>query len=181
MNKEITIIVVVVGAIYLINKGNEVRYVKSKIDKKRYVVLNKKDANNAADLLAEIRIRLIKIQTYLEKNHNDQENINTIKDRFNPSNISEGSPDSQYTSYTVNKGEKMIFCIRDKESKKLHDINLMMYVALHEFAHVMSVTVGHNAEFHKNFKHILKIAEEQGIYKKLPFGKKQIKYCGLKL
>lgn len=181
MNKEITIIVVIVAAIYLINKCNEVRYIKSKVDKKRYVVLNKKDSTQAADLLAEISSRLIKIQTYLEKNHQDKENIITIKDRFNPSNISEGSPDSQYTSYTVNKGEKMIFCIRDKESKKLHDINLMMYVALHEFAHVMSVTIGHNDEFHKNFNYILKVAEEQGIYKKLPFGKKQIKYCGLTL
>lgn len=181
MNKELTMIVAVVAAIYLINKMNEVKYVKSTVDKKRYVVLNKKDAKKAADLLAEISKRLIKIQTYLEQNHNDQENINTIKDRFNPSNISEGSPDSQYTSYTVNKGEKMIFCIRDKETKELHDINLMMYVALHEFAHVMSVSVGHNEEFHKNFNYILKVAEEQGLYQKLPFGKKQIKYCGLTL
>lgn len=181
MNKELAILVAIIAGIYLINKSNEVRYIKSKVDSKRYVVLNKKDAKQAADLLAEISKRLIKLQTYLESKHNDKENINTIKDRFNPNNISEGSPDSQYTSYTVNKGEKMIFCIRDKETKELHNINLMMYVALHEFAHVMSVTVGHNEEFHKNFNYILKISEEIGIYTKLPIGKEQIKYCGLNL
>lgn len=180
MNKELTMVIVSVTVIYLLYKSNEVKYIRSNIDSKKYVVLNKEDATDAADLLAEISGRLVKIQKELESKH-DEKNIQTIKDRFNPSNISEGSPDSQYTSYTVNKGEKMIFCIRDKETKKLHDINLMMYVALHEFAHVISVTVGHNKEFHKNFNYLLKVAEEMGIYKKLPLGKQQIKYCGLTL
>jgi len=180
MNKEIIIIIVILAIIYLIYKRSEVKSIKSNIDSKKYVVLNKKDANKAADLLAEISQRLIKIQNYLESNHEDKY-IKTTKDRFNPTNISEGSSDSGYTSYTVNKGEKMIFCIRDKETNDLHDINLMMYVALHEFTHVMCVTVGHNEEFHKNFNYILKVAEDMGMYSKLPIGKQEIKYCGLNL
>ena len=166
---------------YVIYKLNEVRYVKSRVNEKRYIVLNRIDSKDAADILAEISIRLEKIQTLLEKNHNNQERLKKIKERFNPENISEGSPDSQYTSYTINKGEKMVFCIRDKETKKLHDINLMMYVALHELAHVMSESIGHNAEFQNNFNYVLQLAEKNGLYSKLPLGRNQIKYCGMSL
>jgi len=183
MEMEILLVVflVILVVVYVVYKMNEVRSVEAKLNKKKYIVLNRIDAKDAANILAEISIRLGKMQTYLEKNHNNQESLKKIKEKFNPQNISEGSPDSQYTSYTINKGEKMVFCIRDKETKKLHDINLMMYVALHELAHVMTVAVGHGSEFHTNFDSILKIAEEQGLYQKLPLGRNQIKYCGMSL
>ena len=168
-------------AIYYIYICNDVKYIQSDIDNRRYVVLNQHDAKDAADMLANISTRLIKVKTYLEQNHQDETITKNINNRFDPSVISEGSPDTQYTSYTVNKGEKIVFCIRDKETKRLHDLNLLMYVSLHELAHVGCESTGHNAEFKRNFKFILEIAEKINIYKPLPLGNQMIDYCGEKI
>lgn len=180
MNKIILFVILCICSIYLIYKSNEVKYIESKLNSQKYVVLNKYDSNNAADLLAEISIRLKKLQNYLNINHKNKLS-NNIDNRFNSNNISEGSPDTKYTSYTVNKGEKMVFCIRDKKTKKLHDINLMMYVSIHELSHVSCDTIGHGEEFTKNFKFLLEVAEKLKIYNPIPFGTKSIEYCGLKL
>jgi len=58
--------------------------------------------------------------------------------------FTENLPSSDYTSYTQNKGEKVSFCMRQKDgSDELVDINTLMFVALHEMGHIMSVSVGH--------------------------------------
>ena len=47
---------------YLETRTYEVIYTKSKIDDREYLVRNLKDKQGAADLLAKIRIKLIKIE-----------------------------------------------------------------------------------------------------------------------
>ena len=93
---------VLVGLLYFIYKSNEVRYIQSEFDSNFYVVLNKYDSKNAADLLARIRQNLTLLQKHLESNYSNDKVTKHIQKRFNPNNISEGSPDSQYTSYTIN-------------------------------------------------------------------------------
>ena len=44
-----------------------------------------------------------------------------------------------------------------------------MFVAFHEMAHVMSLSVGHTDEFWNNFKFILKNAIKIGVYKYVDF------------
>jgi hypothetical protein len=178
---ECCVILLGILIVYYIYKSTEVKYIKSDIDSKRYVVLNKYDSKNAADMLATISKNLTTIKDYLAKHHGDTIVSQNIQKRFDTSNISEGSPDSQYTSYTINKGDKMVFCLRDKETKRLHDLNLLMYVSLHELAHVGCVSIGHNGEFHKHFNFLLEIAEKIGIYTKISFGDKNVEYCGLTL
>ena len=58
------------------------------------------------------------------------------------------------------------------------DENLLMFVALHELAHVMTKSIGHTDEFWNNFKFLLKHAAENNLYKKHDFRKKPEKYCG---
>lgn len=179
--RNVILFLLLIAGIYYIYKCSEVKYIQSDIDSRKYVVLNKYDSKKAANLLAQISQQLTNVKTYLEQNHNEQPLTKNIQSRFDPSNISEGSPDSQYTSYTVNKGEQMVFCIRDKETKELHDLNLLMYVSLHELAHVGCESVGHNDEFQKNFNFLLDVAEKMGIYQRIKFGNKDVKYCGMVL
>ena len=56
--------------------------------------------------------------------------------------------------------------------QKIVKKNTLMFVALHELAHVISVTIGHNDEFWTDFKFLLKEAWEIGIYKKQDFKNK---------
>ena len=89
-------------------------------------------------------------------------------DNFNPDNITETDKDSKYTSYSVNKGEKMVFCLRSRDEKNnLVDINTIMFVAIHELAHTMTKSIGHTQEFWDKFRTLLKNARKLGIKKRV--------------
>ena len=160
---------------------NNLCYVKSTIDGKSYKVRNIKTKQQSADLLAQLRGRLVKLSNHLKNKFNKENRcVNLIQKRFKPSNISETPEHSKNTSYSVNKGEQLVFCIRPKEEKEgLHDINLLMFVAIHELAHVGSVSIGHNDEFYDNFVFLLKEAVNIGVYEKIDFDKDNRTYCGM--
>lgn len=65
-------------------------------------------------------------------------------------------------SYTINK-EKMFLCLYD-EKGKYYDKNMLIYVTLHELAHVFNPSIGHTQLFHETFEKILKQAEKVGVY-----------------
>ena len=88
---------------------------------------------------------------------------------------------SKHTSYSVNKGEKIVFCIRDKKTHELVDINTMMFVAIHELAHVMTKSVGHTEEFWNNMRYLLKKAIKINVYKKVDYRDNPKPYCGTKI
>jgi len=67
------------------------------------------------------------------------------------------------SAYTENKAVITI-CLRDPETQKFYDMNTLMYVALHELAHVISISHGHNDEFKDNFYDLLSRASKAGIY-----------------
>ena len=170
--------------IYVESQNSEYTYQKSTIDDKKYLVKNVKNKKEAANMLAEIRKRLMKLCTFLEKEYpNDKRIIRTIK-RFTPDNIYENYPedDDESTSYSMNKGEKIYFCLRDKKNKEsLVNLNVIMFVAFHEMAHIMTLSTGHTEEFWNNFKFILKNAVKIGVYKYIDFASKPLNYCGVKI
>ena len=101
----------------------------------------------------------------MKQKHPNSAAVMRMSNKFNPDNISESGKSSQYTSYSVNKGEKIVFCIRQKDdNESFVDMNTMTFVSIHELAHVMSKSVGHTEEFWDNFKSLLKTASENGIY-----------------
>lgn len=68
-------------------------------------------------------------------------------------------------SFTIDKKEIFI-CLRNKKTKQIYDFDILLYVTLHEIAHVISKTwsnKNHNEEFHNNFKRLLKIARDKKI------------------
>ena len=61
------------------------------------------------------------------------------------------------------------------------DINTMMFVAIHELAHLMTKSIGHTPEFWNNMKYLLKKAIDINLYVKQDFSKKPVNYCGTKI
>jgi hypothetical protein len=105
-----------------------------------------------------------------------------MNEKFNPDNISESGKNNQYTSYSVNKGEKIVFCIRQKDEKEsLVDENTITFVAIHELSHIMTKSVGHNDEFWSNFKRLLEVAVDNGLYIKENYTESPKEYCGIKV
>ena len=65
-------------------------------------------------------------------------------------------------SYTINK-QKIFLCLKDEHSN-YYPMNMLMYVAIHELAHVLCNEIGHTAKFHTIFNELLEKAEKLGIY-----------------
>lgn len=175
-------VLVIITVLYFKNILSEVEYVTSKIDDKKYLVLKLPDKEDAADTLAYLIKDMKKLIAHLKKKHPNNESVKRLAKNFNENDISEGSPTSGYTSYTINKG-KMILCIRQKDKKKtlIKDRNLLRYVVFHELGHVASKSIGHNEEFWKTFKFILKEAVDIGLYNKVDYTSNPQPYCGIKV
>ena len=162
---------------------SEVDLVESDVDGRRYLVRNVPDKKDAANLLANLRANLMKLKAHLSKKHKEDIRITRLNNNFKPDNISEGTEDKKYTSYSVNKGEKIVFCIRDrkKKNKKVHELNTVMFVALHELAHIITESVGHTEEFWENFKFLLKEGIEINIYQEVDYRNNPVDYCGMQI
>lgn len=159
--------------------GN-VEYVKSTLDGKEYLVQSLPDRQAAANLLAQIGENLRLLVAHVEKVAPSDPRVLKIAENFNSEAISEGTDDTRYTSYSVNKGEKIVFCLRARDgTKKLESLNMMMFVAIHELAHIGTEDVGHTPEFWDNFKWLLEYAIDIGIYQKQDFANKPQEYCGM--
>lgn len=171
-------------------------YVKSNIDNNLYLVQDNDDKQKSSDILAKIRNNMIKLSDNIlnklsKNNKNDKKStdiqelknyMETLNIRIKDSIIMESGENSIYTSYSINKGEQLVFCIRSKDINnfnKHHDINLLMYVAIHEMAHVACPEYGHTDLFKKIFKYLIEEAIELGIYKKIDFENNHTEYCGM--
>ena len=170
------------GYTHIEHLSNEVIYIKSNVDNNEYLVRNLDDKEDAANTLAKIRIKLESLCKIMKEKYPTDESVIRMNERFNPDNITEAGKNNQYTSYSVNKGEKIVFCIRQKDEKEsLVDENTMTFVAIHELSHIMTKSVGHNDEFWSNFKRLLEVAVENGIYIKENYTESPKEYCGIKV
>lgn len=144
-----------------------------------YEVQSRPDKQAAADLLAAIRARLEQLNKHLERTASDDPRTVRLVVKFHPDRISEGPENSKYTSYSVNKGERLVFCLRQKDKAgTLMDLNTMLFVAIHELAHICTKSVGHTEEFWDNMRWLLEHAINIGVYADQDFKKPQ-PYCGI--
>lgn len=184
-NLFLFIIVIIISAITLTiySEGflSEIEMVKSTYDSRFYLVRNLPDKNQAAKLLSLIRAKLILFIEYLKNKYPYDNRIKRLARNFDPNEISESLPDSKYTSYSVNKGEKIVFCVRQRnESNQLVDLNTMIFVAIHELSHLMTISVGHTHEFWNNMKFLLKeaLSSDIQLYNYQSFHTQPVPYCG---
>jgi predicted metal-dependent hydrolase len=160
----------------------EVEYVKSEVDNEEYLVRSLPDKNEAANLLANIKSKIRILIKHLNNIFPNDIRVLRLNKNYNEDKISEGADNAKYTSYSVNKGEKIVLCLRSKnEQKSLVDLNTMMFVVLHEIAHIVTKSVGHTEEFWNNFKWILEESVNIGIYESQDFNNKPVEYCGIEI
>ena len=178
----ISILLISIIYIHFENKKSDVNYVVSKIDNRKYLVQNHPDKQQAADNLATIRKNLVLLVQELKNKNENNVDVERMVNNFNPDNITESTKNNKYTSYSINKGEKIVFCLRSRDdTNKLVDLNIMMFVALHELAHTMTKSIGHTQEFWNNFRILLRNAQNLGIYTRVDYDKNPVDYCGTKI
>lgn len=173
--------------LYAMNRRKEVSYVKSSVDGEEYLVRNASDKQEAANVLARLNIKALELIDKLKDARPDMEMTKRLVKRYDPRALSEGGYESGYTSYSVNKGQSIVICLRDKADDKdtvpgkLEDENVLTYVLLHELAHIATKDVGHTDKFWAIFKEIVKTAVDIGIYQDRDFSKNPAQYCGINI
>ena len=171
---------VVVIVMYINNYVNsEVEYVKSNIDHRSYLVLSLPDKQEASNYLATINQDLLKVIKHLRAKYPENPDFKRLYTNFDPNAVSEGSPDSSYTSYSINK-RQLVICLRQTDHSFV-DKNVLLYVVLHELGHFACKEVGHTPKFWEIFKTIMIEAVNIGVYKKVDFKNKPEPYCGIKI
>ena len=166
--------------IYSESDAYNLKCIISDVDGERYCVRENPKMEKAADLLAKVTQRCKDLVAYCAKKYPDDENVQRLVQKFNPTKISETLPTSEFTAYSENKGEKLAFCLNKKKNNpELIDINTLVFVATHELAHIMTVSEGHKREFWSNFKFLLENAKDAGLYKPVDYKKDPQAYCGM--
>lgn len=161
-------------------------YIKSDIDGQFYLVRNLADKRYVANILARMKYNILSLSNYLYEKRDEKEYkefkpyIEQFNNRIKNVTILESTDDGIYTSYTVNKGEQIFLCVRSRKIKdKIHDVNLMMYVVLHEISHVACPEYDHTPLFKKIFAFLSNEAIKLNMYSKIDFFKHPEEYCGL--
>ena len=184
--KELTVLLlcIIVVFIYMnyIRKSLYLDKIESSVNGKKYYVRNLPDKNEAADKLANIGISLKKLSDSCNDNdENKGEDIKRLKESFNSDYITENIPGSMYVAYSVNKGEELSICIREKDTEKFIDNNTIIFVAAHELAHIMTDELGHTELFWDNMKYLLEKSSLVSIYKIIDYSKYPVMYCGMEI
>ena len=166
--------------IYSESDAFNLKCIISDVDGERYCVRERTTMQLAADLLATVTKKLKELVAYCAKKFPDDEKVQRMVQKFNPTKISETLPTSEFTAYSENKGEKIAFCLNKRKTEsKLIDINTLTFVAIHELAHVMTTSEGHLQEFWTNFKFLLEQAKEANIYQPVDYKQNPEPYCGM--
>jgi len=169
------------GMSYLSGPRNTVP-IRSTLDGKTYSVQNLPDKQEAANLIARIRQKLVKIIEGFRQDTNFSVDppYKRLIAKFNPDVFQENDLDASSTSYSENKGEKIVVCIRDKKPPyTFADENTVMFVLLHEMAHLMTESMGHTPEFWSNFKKLLQDCMKNGEYTPTNYNQSPTEYCGM--
>lgn len=188
------ILLVIYFIYHMIYTYTEIKYVTSDIDGKVYLIRrghNKSDKflKDSANTLALINKNVMILIEHLNENYKNHEEkshfIKKLKDNYMPYIISEAAVDPRYTTYTIDKKD-MHICLRTRDTReKIYDINILMYVVLHELAHLCNYDkqgtpiLGHGREFKFIFKFLVEEAIKLDIYQHTNYAVEPQEYCGI--
>lgn len=198
----LVLLVIVVLIIFVYTRNNTKSYVI------RGVVVNviSDYANHeeAALLVLECNQRVLRLLEYLRKKYyigatneecdekcKDHRAINARRNEviehllrdLNFETIYENKPkkgSGDRAAYSIDKGRIIKLCLRsNKDTNTIIDINTLMFVVLHEAAHIANFdSWGHPVAFWEIFKYLLTVATEIGIYKPIDYLITPVDYCG---
>ena len=162
-------------------------FIKADIDNNYYLVRDLSDKYVAANLLAQIKKNILYFINILYTNRDNKysEYKIYIEQLYNNSittNIFENANNNSDTSFSINKGEELNICLRSREVgtyNNFENMNLIMYVMLHELAHIACPEYGHGELFKRIFAFFTKVAMDLKLYSYVNYSKNPVKYCGL--
>ena len=160
----------------------------SRLDNQTYYVNDLEGKQECADILAKIRANITYVIQEMDRNEQLKHiklYIDRMTSRFPYTELHENNklkPDPTLTSYNVNKGEIIVFCMRKpNDLTQIYDIELLTYISLHEVAHIACPEPGHGPLFVSLFQDILDTALKCNVITKSDYKTNPQGYCGMTL
>jgi len=181
----LSVIIIFIYILYLIKK-DRLTLVEAN-NNVSFMVYDDINKVSSANLLAMLVDRMYMLRNILISNKNNYKNyksyIELLEKNFHKdrTSIYENGPNTNLTSYSVNKGEELAFCLKSKKTGKFHEINLLMYVAIHEMAHMACPEIGHGNLFKEIFRFLTLEAIKLELYTKTDYQNNPVEYCGMQL
>jgi len=179
----VIIIVLISSQIYHMKDTYGLKCIISTKDGNRYCVRDRKNIDDAVELLSLVVNKCIVLVQRLNEDYPDDKRVIMLSKNFQPNRIFETLPTSELTAYSENKGEKMAVCLSksSRNDTKLIDENTLTFVCIHELSHMMTPSIGHKEEFWMNFKFLLIHAKKYGIHDPVNYKKNNKDYCGISI
>jgi hypothetical protein len=167
------------------------------------VLSDSKNKDQAITIMIECNKRMLKLLTHLRKkfkigitdeecsdeckkwitnNYRERQCIDHLLRNFNYESIHENLSSAKNVAYSLDKGKTIMLCLRDATNTGIVDINTLMFVIIHEAAHIANYDEwGHGPKFWEIFKYLLQESVAIGIYKTVDYSKHPTRYCGFLL
>lgn len=181
---ESILLIVVISVVYLfyITNKHSLVAIKASNSSTTFFVQNRPDKQRAANVIHSIKSNIDTLMEILIQDTEvpfNKKYLDVAKQKLQTTQFRESIENSQYTSYSVNKGEEIVLCVRSKITNKIHDLDVLMYVAIHELAHVICPEIGHTKLFNLIFQYILSVAEQHSLYNYTDYAQQNTEYCGI--
>lgn len=184
----LVLLVVLCVAYYFGEKGmgdegeeTELKCVLSGVDGETYCVRDRRNIQRAADLIARVATTCDRFVTKLGQKYPKDEAVQRLVERFDKEKLKEILPTNKHEALTTNKGEMVEVCLTQNSkdiNQPLIDDHTLTFVALHELSHIMDINVDHNEGYWKQFRFLLKEADEMGFHKPVDYSIQPKDYCG---
>lgn len=168
--------------------GSEFKTVVSTVDGRKYSVCKTPESPtreiHAANTLARIAAKLERLVSVLASSSEYTDDCKRLAQRFDARAIGEASQESgngTLSSYTLNKGEKISICLKCRgtcASSGFEPDGVLIFVAIHELAHVANDETGHGAKFIELNRFFLRVAAQHGIWEYKDYESAPVQYCG---
>jgi len=169
--------------IYTSSDFYNLKCVISGVDGNTYCVRDRVKIKQAVDLFATISNQCSLLVAYVLEKYPDDPRAIRLSNKFDPKVFCETLPTSEFTAYSENKGDKIAMCLNRKSKEntesKMIDEHTLMFVAIHELAHIMTVEEKHPQIFWSNFKFLIQNAQDAKIHFPVDYKKKPQEYCGM--
>lgn len=109
----IILTIIIIYLVYITYYNSKLLKVTSTIDNKKYYVQDKDDSQEAANLIAKIRAKLDILIAHLNKSYPNDKRTILLNSNYRENSLKEGVDDPRYTSYSINKGEQIVLCLRN--------------------------------------------------------------------
>lgn len=178
MYTDIILFLIIISIFCYMYKPNTNKYVKAKNGDK-FSVRESNDSEKKAEILSILDYRIRKIVKCMKDNNIPNEEIsNRTYSKMNNIELREIPKNESGAGYTINKSH-IYLCL--SKNDKVNNIDDIMFVLLHEVAHIMSLSFGHGDEFRKNFDFIVKLAVKLNLWNKKDYSEENTNICGIEV